>query len=829
MIQQNIEQFKVAYEKFRHTQVFQERVKQSEIVPLFRDIIRETLLNEPLTNAHLTGLIQLLKHNCQPDNFIKYLNINVQDPVKREDFLGRFTGSGITGYTGAGLNSIKKLSEGDLKSIKGFLVDAFEIDDVEDAIELCSQFDRLNIPQVRAGIYSPWLHYINPHIFPISNNSNIDFRNWIDMAPDYPSCIRDFNYLAGFTGEKDLGLIDWFAHLGTHREQLKEVNVAGRRLFKISMSPAADEVDQMTFNYCLEKQVIIMGGTTAAIGTSRISQNELFRQIMQVGDYFYLCRGNKGIILMGRITGDWTDFFMEGFQYTNWIKRPYEIVATSINQSQQYTGQKKHWTPNFNSTFTLIPDIEIEMANQLIFAPFFNTIFTKPMNPEPESSPGTLPAPLNLILYGPPGTGKTYHTVNGALQIINPGFDLNQDRHLVKQEFERLVDEGQVVFTTFHQSMSYEDFVEGIKPQTNAEQDLIYEVDPGIFKRLATAARDNWMSAREEHRKQLSFDEAFSKLLEEWEENPNIKFPLKRAGNEFTILGFSKSSIRFRKSSGGINHTLSIATLGEFYYDRKEIKPSGLGIYYQGILHKLNSYQSQSAENREEKQYVLIIDEINRGNVSQIFGELITLIEPDKRSGQEEALKVVLPYSKESFSVPPNLHIIGTMNTADRSVEALDTALRRRFTFREMMPDLWAPGMNQVIDGISLKVLLQTLNRRIELLLDRDHQIGHSFLMKVKEINGLMQVFFNQIIPLLKEYFYGDFGKIGLVLDDGFVIAEKGNGVFGSFWYEDKSLLEEKMRYQIIDYRSSTPPDTGGFRRALEKLISNPVSEEHEK
>ena len=165
--------------------------------------------------------------------------------------------------------------------------------------------------------------------------------------------------------------------------------------------------------------------------------------------------------------------------------------------------------------------------------------------------------------------------------------------------------------------------------------------------------------------------------------------------------------------------------------------------------------------------YVLIIDEINRGNVSQIFGELITLIEEDKRVGNAEELQLTLPYSKTRFGVPANLYIIGTMNTADRSVEALDTALRRRFNFEEMLPN------HEILDGkeiggIALDQLLSVLNKRIEILLDRDHTIGHSYLINVQSEEDLKYAFKNNIIPLLQEYFYGDYEKTGLVLGTGF-------------------------------------------------------------
>lgn len=176
---------------------------------------------------------------------------------------------------------------------------------------------------------------------------------------------------------------------------------------------------------------------------------------------------------------------------------------------------------------------------------------------------------------------------------------------------------------------------------------------------------------------------------------------------------------------------------------------------------------------RTLKNYVLIIDEINRGNVASIFGELITLIEDNKRAGAAEELEVTLPYSKERFKVPGNVYIIGTMNTADRGIEALDTALRRRFSFVEKppRPELLEGELVEVPDGgnIDLCLLLKTMNARIERLIDKDHQIGHAYFIGVKALEDLEQVFLDKIIPLLEEYFYGDYGKIGLVLGDTFV------------------------------------------------------------
>lgn len=310
--------------------------------------------------------------------------------------------------------------------------------------------------------------------------------------------------------------------------------------------------------------------------------------------------------------------------------------------------------------------------------------------------------PLNRIFYGPPGTGKTWHTIDAALEILDSDAATLDDRAELKARFDALMQEGRVRFVTFHQSFSYEDFVEGIRPQimnvekseevNKGESDgrgISYAVKPGIFKEICEAAQARTVYAED-------------------------------ASINFTGRNVWKMSLGNKES--------------------------------------------------EPEPHVLIIDEINRGNIAGIFGELITLIEPSKRLGGADELRVRLPYSRELFGVPKNLYIIGTMNSADRSLTGLDIALRRRFTFKEMCPD---PTLlkDKVLQGTNISVgdVLTAMNQRIEVLLDRDHCIGHAPFMSLSDVvtaQDLATVFEGSIVPLLQEYFFEDWGKIRRVLND---------------------------------------------------------------
>ena len=491
--------------------------------------------------------------------------------------------------------------------------------------------------------------------------------------------------------------------------------------------------------------------------------------------------------------------------------------------------------------------------------------------------------PLNQILYGPPGTGKTYNTIIEAVKIIekdNPNYvnyDYSSNYQETKRRFEEYKTNGQVQFVTFHQSYSYEEFVEGIKPKTESGQ-IQYNVEDGIFKKICDDAKQikadkvsneidfsitrifkmslgaNWDNETENiysyclennvvalgwgDDKDFSncyTSEDFKNLDQTWgakaveifknwmrigdiilisNGNSNIKAIAKITGEyeyhndaEIRYCQFRKVEWLYSGDDIPVNKIydkkLSQQTIYGFYLKDREGKENYNSTIKTEVL---NEIITGTINEEKEKPYVLIIDEINRGNISKIFGELITLIEEDKRIGEKHELTVQLPYSQKSFGVPKNLYIIGTMNTSDRSIASIDIALRRRFKFKEIMPN--CDIITEKVGDINLKEIFNNLNTKIKILLDRDHQIGHSYFVDVEDEEHLKQIWFDSIIPLLNEYFYGDWEKLKLVIP-GFIKTE-------DIPKELQSECDEKKYYEFKTLKDIEGDD---FKALLEQKV----------
>lgn len=488
----------------------------------------------------------------------------------------------------------------------------------------------------------------------------------------------------------------------------------------------------------------------------------------------------------------------------------------------------------------------------------------------------------NIILYGPPGTGKTYTLQNKYFdKFTTKAATLTKEQYFINKINNyswwqvigaALLDlkKAKVSEIEKHDLISYKKAVSDsstVKPTLWAQLQahtvpecefvkVTRKMAPFLFNKTENS---EWEFVGDVNEEVPEIQE----LLNEYKNfNPKSGEDIKR----YKFLTFHQS-YSYEEFIEGIKPILSQdSTAQELNYEITK-----------GVFKDICEIASKDLQN----EYAIFIDEINRGNISNIFGELITLIEDDKRVGAQYGMKAILPYSKSEFGVPNNLYIIGTMNTADRSVEALDTALRRRFSFKEMLPDYtllqtskiygrlwdantsggwgadwkikennffelfggkriadekeyrklenidwdeWDNAINSekyvIFNGIELNVLLQTINDRICVLLSTDHVIGHSYFINCYSLENLKHTIYKNIIPLLQEYFYGDYGKIGLVLGSGFVkikIDEKAKVNFADFKYEQSEDLQ-KMVYEIV------PEDKIDIKDAIAKLLNIKVT-----
>ena len=476
----------------------------------------------------------------------------------------------------------------------------------------------------------------------------------------------------------------------------------------------------------------------------------------------------------------------------------------------------------------------------------------------------------NTILYGPPGTGKTYNTVMYAVAIIENKKleEIKKENYTeVIDRYNKYKEDGLIEFTTFHQSYGYEEFIEGIKPVIHSDEedetDIQYEVVPGLFKKFCDIAGKPILR---KEKCDIGINESptiWKISLEGSGENSTRTECMK---NEHIRIGYDEYGREITNLFKGVagrhilNYFINDMSIGDIVmscYDCNTIDAIGVvtGEYewhdeypeykrlrkvnwivngieeniikinngsrlsnptvyklrmdLSDVMEIIEKYSKNTIEVEEKKKnHVFIIDEINRGNISKIFGELITLIEPTKRIGQTEGQKVRLPYSQKLFGVPNNVYLIGTMNTADRSIATIDTALRRRFNFKEMLPD------EEVLDGIyvedvSIKDIFIKMNKRITVLFDREHTLGHAYFLPLKDaptIETLANIFENSIIPLLQEYFYEDYEKIRMVLGDNqkdsedkqFITIEENdyNDLFGYIDYD----FDEMSTYKINSF-----------------------------
>lgn len=460
--------------------------------------------------------------------------------------------------------------------------------------------------------------------------------------------------------------------------------------------------------------------------------------------------GNKAIALCKIISDNFTDQELEK-KYLNVNYRYVEILGF-ISKEQQPRNSRLFSQGTLSSCRS-----HTQQYNYID-----NLLNTMTKNNHIHSYTKLLELKKNIILQGAPGTGKTYTTASIAVRMCNEGFSDFGDHAKVMEEYERLQNDGRVAFCTFHQSMDYEDFVEGLKPEVNGSS-VEYKVESGIFKSLCEQA-----STQEEDDIITRIDE-YLQSIKGYENRKIIP----------TISGKSKLNIWWTEGNDTIS-TRSIYSQSDkqeqYSHSPLNIEKVKLQALGEGIENNWKHYAQAfiNAVKKEyhigskvlDKPYILIIDEINRGHVSKIFGELITLLEADKRRGKaDHTLSVKLPYSKEEFSVPSNLYIIGTMNTTDRSTGSLDYAVRRRFAFITLEPDAEVLNGNEDAEvrqkALALFKQINGANSRDEQSFIYKHKsadfeledlkVGHSYFL-AKDIEELQHKMTYEVIPLIKEY-----------------------------------------------------------------------------
>lgn len=496
-------------------------------------------------------------------------------------------------------------------------------------------------------------------------------------------------------------------------------------------------------------------GTTDSSRMNDVLCNWQFAHEMNVGDVVFVKRGTSKILGYGVVASDY--YYDDNREYFNSVRE--------VNWKAK--GEWEHPTEK-NAVLKTLTDI----TKYKDYVDKLNQLFAMDTTPAPnhiDKYAQILRHKKNLILQGAPGTGKTYNTAALALSICEVADVDLTDHQAVMQRYKQLQDEGRIGFCTFHQSMDYENFVEGIKPNTE-NQTVSYNVEDGIFKRIADRSKKNWEDSQktiEVLQKQKTVQEKVNDFLSDSQEN-EIEYRTK-TGSKFKISEIRDKSIVIDIPDNQIASRISVQLSDLIELLEKDIplnKVSDIKSYFQRqfntqqdsyifvLYNEINKIKTHivNVPKTELQNYVLIIDEINRGNVSRIFGELITLLEADKRLGGEHPIEVTLPYSKERFGVPQNLYIVGTMNTTDRSVGNIDYAVRRRFAFATLESQRELVEQHSTEQAVRLYDAVRKFidKRKAEMDFD-DLMVGHSYFF-VDSDEALEMRWQYEIKPLLNEY-----------------------------------------------------------------------------
>jgi hypothetical protein len=536
-----------------------------------------------------------------------------------------------------------------------------------------------------------------------------------------------------------------------------------------------------------------------------------FLKVMNIGDIVFVKKGISKILGYGIVTSDY---------YFDKSKEEYQHLR---NVDWKLKGE---WDANHKLVPKTLTNITI-FPTELSGYNFYHERLFAIMNGLKINNVNTN-HPINQILYGPPGTGKTFKLKDQYF----PMYTTKETSLSAEQHFKNVVNECSwwkiiaLALLELNVPTKVTDIKSNRWVKRKSELSDAKSINPIMWSSLQSHTIQTSETVGVKQRKApYIFNKKNESLWEILVDEVKEQIP--------ELFDIIDSVDNFRPSSDKEIQRYVFTTFHQSYsYEDfiEGIKPimidgeedGNVGYRIEdGVFKQL----CKKAEMDPENRYAIFIDEINRGNVSAIFGELITLIEQDKRKGAANAMSALLPYSKKQFSVPQNVDIYGTMNTADRSVEALDTALRRRFSFEEMLSqpallnDQGEKGSGKV-GAIDLEELLSTINERIEALVDRDHTIGHAFFMDVDSHDSLRNVFANKVIPLLQEYFYGDYAKMEMVIGPDFFNSEKRKKKV-IFAIENQDIEIPTGNYELMNILDPT----FNFDSAINRLLNRKVIE----
>lgn len=549
-----------------------------------------------------------------------------------------------------------------------------------------------------------------------------------------------------------------------------------------------------------------------------VTANYDFLKRMKIGDIVIAKKGRKELLGYGEVTSDY-EFDNSARNYksrrrVNWKlkgnwKTDHNLVLKTLTDFTHYPSKDPEYDKYYEKLMALMNATTDQVT----------TATAKPIS-EP---------PVNKILYGPPGTGKTFRLKDAYFKL----YEEKETSITSEQNFKQVAKD-----ITWWQAIALALIENGGRAKVAdikanrwmkvvAEQSNSQNVNASIWGNLQYHTVEDSTTVNFKRRlPPFIFDKREHATWEILMDNVSEQAPelleIKNSVDHFQpkedksikryVFTTFHQAFAYEDFIEGIKPVMSEESDGELSYQIED-----------GVFKRI----CKRAEQEPDKKFAIFIDEINRGNVANIFGELITLIELNKRKGKVDELSVILPYSKQSFSVPANLDIYGTMNTADRSIETLDSALRRRFVFEELMPkpellNEKLPDGVKDWEGISLSQVLKTINERIEILIDRDHQIGHAYFLKLEKTEdpekGIKEVFADEIIPLLQEYFYNDYVKIGMVLGESFInVKHVENSTFSEIKGSVAADYSDHLVYQLNPNIKSQDFD---LKEALEKLLN---------